>query len=281
MPTVAVNGVDLYYEEVGAGAPILFLHEFAGDYRSWEPQMRAFGRRYRAITTSYRGYPGSSVPDKPEDYSHDILIADIRALLDALGIEKAHLCGCSVGANASIAFSVTYPERCLSVTAVGVGHGSVKGAEREEFLNAFESRAQAILAGGMEAVVEKQSNGVSRLPMKLKDPRCHAEYWQRFLEHAPVGSAYTALGVPPKRPNFYDIEDELKRVEVPVLIMLGDQDAHCIEGSWFLKKTMPRAGILTFPMGGHVLNLEDPDLFNRAFSEFLSAVEAGNWEKPA
>jgi pimeloyl-ACP methyl ester carboxylesterase len=53
MPTVAVNGVDLYYEEVGAGAPILFLHEFAGDYRSWEPQMRAFGRRYRAITTIF------------------------------------------------------------------------------------------------------------------------------------------------------------------------------------------------------------------------------------
>ena len=281
MPTVAVNGVDLYYEEVGDGSPILFLHEFAGDYRSWEPQIREFGQRYRAVTTSYRGYPGSSVPKNADAYSHDILIEDIRGLLDTLDIEKVHLCGCSIGANASIAFSVKYPERCLSVTAVGVGHGSVKGKAREEFLEAFASRAQALLDGGMEAVVEKQSNSVSRLPMKAKDPRCHEEYWQRFLEHAPDGSAYTAIGIPPKRPNFYDIEDELKQVQVPVLIMLGDQDEHCIEGSWFLKKTMPRAGLMSFPMGGHVLNLEDPDLFNGAFSEFLALVEAGKWQKPS
>lgn len=280
MPTLAVNGVDIYYEEVGSGAPILFLHEFAGDYRSWEPQMRVFGRWYRAITISYRGYPGSSVPKTAGEYSHDILMDDISGVRDALDIDQAHLCGCSIGANASIAFSTLYPERCRSVCAIGVGHGSVKGEERQKVIEDFTSRAAAILEGGMEAVVEKQSNGVSRLPMKMRDPRGHEEYWQRFLEHAPEGSAYTALGVPPKRPNFYDIEDAVKKVDVPVLIMLGDQDANCIEGSWFLKKTMPRAGLMSFAMGGHVLNLEDPDLFNKAYLEFLTAVEADTWHKP-
>jgi len=77
MPKIDVNGVNIYYEEAGSGVPILFLHEFAGDYRSWEPQMRFFARRNRCITLSYRGYPPSDIPDDPDAYSQDIFLDDI------------------------------------------------------------------------------------------------------------------------------------------------------------------------------------------------------------
>src|SRR5262249_29216887 len=80
------DGVKLYYEEVGAGIPIVFVHEFAGDVRSWEPQLRYFGRRYRCIAYNARGYPPSDVPGTVDKYSQDRARDDIRAVLDALKI---------------------------------------------------------------------------------------------------------------------------------------------------------------------------------------------------
>ena len=280
MPTLPVNGIDLYYEEVGDGAALIFLHEFAGDYRSWEPQMRFFARRYRCITLSYRGYPPSSVPHDPDAYSQDILLDDVTGLMDALGIDQAHICGLSVGANSAVYLGMRAPERCLSLVVAGGGHGSVKGADREEFEQDFSVRAQRLLDEGMETVGREQADKPTRQPMKKKDPRGWAEFRDQLLEHSAEGSAYTALGVPLKRPNFYSIEDELRRMDVPTLVIVGDQDSNCLEGSLFLKQVLPRAGLAMFPMSGHLLPIEEPDLFNRMVLEFLTLAEAGRWERP-
>src|SRR5882762_10277402 len=84
------DGVRLYYEETGSGSPIIFVHEFAGDHRSWELQLQHFGRRYRAITYAARGYPPSDVPEDPASYSQNRAADDILAVLDHLAIPKAH-----------------------------------------------------------------------------------------------------------------------------------------------------------------------------------------------
>ncbi len=280
MPLATVNGVNLYYEEAGSGTPLLFMHEFAGDHASWEPQMRYFARRYRVITMSYRGYPPSDVPEDPNAYSQDILLDDIVGLLDALGIEKAHLCGLSVGANSAVLLGIRNPDRCLSLVVAAGGHGSVKGTDREEFVHDFLSRADRLLQEGMEPVARTQAEKPNRVPMKLKDPRGWAAFRDRLIAHSAVGSAYTARGVPLNRPNFYDIEETLRAMTTPTLIIVGDQDGNCLEGSLFLKKVLPCAGLHMFPMSGHLVNLEEPELFNRSVSDFLSAVEAGKWIKP-
>ena len=87
------DGVGLYYEETGAGAPIVFVHEFAGDLRSFEPQVRYFSRRYRCIAYNARGYPPSDVPESFERYSQERARDDIRCVLDGLKIEKAQVSG--------------------------------------------------------------------------------------------------------------------------------------------------------------------------------------------
>src|ERR1700736_4443810 len=92
------DGTRLYYEEAGSGTPILFLHEYAGDYRSWEPQMRHFSRRHRCVTYSQRGYPPSDVPSDPARYSQEIARDDVIAVMDELGIDRAHVVGHSMGA---------------------------------------------------------------------------------------------------------------------------------------------------------------------------------------
>src|SRR5512135_452668 len=116
MPKVGVNHFDLYYEEAGSGIPLVFVHEFAGDWRSWEAQVRFFSSRYRAVTFSARGYLPSDVPGSSKDYSQDNQIEDLRALMDALSIEKAHLCGLSMGSYTALLFGIKYPERCRSLT---------------------------------------------------------------------------------------------------------------------------------------------------------------------
>src|SRR5580704_4243592 len=90
------DGIRLYYEETGSGGPIVFVHEFAGDLRSYEPQVRYFSRRYRCIAYNARGYPPSDVPEDVESYSQERARDDIRCVLDALKIEKAHIVGVSM-----------------------------------------------------------------------------------------------------------------------------------------------------------------------------------------
>src|SRR5262245_17186570 len=104
------DGVKLYYEQSGSGIPIVFVHEFAGDYRSWEPQVRYFARRYSCVTYNARGYPPSDVPEDGERYSQERARDDIRAVLDGLKIDKAHIVGLSMGGFAALHFGFTYPE---------------------------------------------------------------------------------------------------------------------------------------------------------------------------
>src|SRR5919205_518342 len=141
MPHVtAGDGVRLYVEEAGDGFPVLFVHEFAGDHRSWEPQVRALSRRYRCIAYNARGYPPSEVPEDPERYSQARARDDIRAVLDALGIDKAHIVGLSMGGFATLHFGLTYPERARSLVIAGCGYGA--SPDREQY-RAFAAEAEA------------------------------------------------------------------------------------------------------------------------------------------
>ncbi|MBI4082314.1 MAG: alpha/beta fold hydrolase [Candidatus Lambdaproteobacteria bacterium] len=279
MPHASVNGIRLYYEQAGSGTPLVFLHEYGGDYRSWEPQLRHFARRYRCITFSARGYPPSAIPERQEQYSQEIAVEDARGLLDALGIERAHLCGLSLGANTALHFGRAHPGRTLSLALAGIGHGSVEGAARAHFEREIEQRAQRLLREGMAAVAEQQAHAPSRLPYRHKDPRGWAEFKAGYASHSALGCALVARGVMLGRPNLLGLEAELRGLSIPTLVLLADQDANCIEGSWFLKRTLPLAGLEAFPRSGHTLNLEEPERFNRALSEFLSLVEAGRWQR--
>src|ERR1700752_585756 len=123
--------IKLYYEEVGSGIPIVFVHEFAGDARSYEMQMRYCGQRYRCIAFNARGYPPSDVPESGGAYSQERARDDIRAVLDALKIDKAHIVGLSMGGFAALHFGFTYPDRARSLVIAGCGYGAAPG-ERQK-----------------------------------------------------------------------------------------------------------------------------------------------------
>ncbi len=270
------DGVRLYYEEAGSGTPIIFVHEFGGDHRSWEPQMRFFSRRHRCITFAARGYPPSEVPKDPEAYSQARAVEDIIAVMDAAGIDKAHVVGLSMGGFAAMHFGLMFPERALSLVIAGAGYGAEKEFE-EYFREVSREVARQFEEQGSEAFAKTYALGASRVQFQNKDPRGWQEFARMLGEHSATGSANTMRSVQAKRPSIYDLSEELRGMEVPTLVISGDEDDHCIQPGVFLKKTLPACGLLIMPKTGHTLNLEEPDAFNRALSEFIAQVEAGRW----
>jgi pimeloyl-ACP methyl ester carboxylesterase len=272
------DGVRLYYEETGAGTPIVFVHEFADDIRGYEPQVRYFARRYRCIAYNARGYPPSDVPEEWTRYSQERARDDIRAVLDALNIAKAHIVGISMGGFATLHFGLAYPERALSLVVAGCGYGAEPG-KRQQFLDETAKTAALIETAGMAETAKTYGIGPTRVQYQNKDPRGWGEFAARLAEHSTQGSANTMRGVQGRRPSLWDLVEPMRRLAVPTLIMTGDEDDPCLEPGILMKRTIPAAALVVFPNTGHALNLEEPALFNQSCADFFHQVESGRWPR--
>jgi len=270
------DGVKLYYEEAGTGTALVFVHEFGGDHRSWEPQMRCFSRRHRCVTFAARGYPPSDVPESAEAYSQLRAVEDIVAVMDAAKIERAHVVGLSMGGFAALHLGLEHPGRALSLVVAGAGYGAEKEHEAY-FRDVSLDVARQFEAQGSEQFARTYALGASRVQFQNKDPRGWQEFATLLGRHSAPGSANTMRGVQARRPSIYDLEHRLKLMQVPTLVMVGDEDDHCLQPGIFLKKTVPACGLLVVPKTGHTLNLEEPEHFNRFVAEFIGTVEAGRW----
>lgn len=272
----ATDGVRLHVEDTSQGTPIVFVHEFGGDQRSWEPQVRFFSRRYRCVTFNARGYPPSDVPEDVAQYSQARAVEDIRDVMDHLAIERAHVVGLSMGGFAALHFGMTHPDRALSLVVAGAGYGAEK--EHEEFFRTLSRDvADEFEKQGSESFSHTYGMAASRVPFLVKDPRGWGEFRRMLGEHSAIGSANTMRGVQAGRPSLYDLEASLAEITAPTLVVVGDEDDHCLNPGIYLKRTIPSSGLVVMPKTGHTLNLEEPGLFNRTVAEFLASVEQGRW----
>lgn len=276
MPTASVNGINLYYEEAGSGYPLIFCHEFAGDLRSWEPQMRYFSRRYRVIVYNARGYPPSDVPTDLGAYSQMKAVEDLVGLMQHLNLSDAHLVGLSMGGYAVLHFGLNYPTMARSILVSGCGYGSL-AEDREKFRQDVEETAARITLDGMSGAAAIYSLGPTRVQFADKDPRGWQEFADQLAEHSAVGAAMTFRGVQGQRASVYELEDQMRLLQVPTLILIGDEDEACLEPALFMKRMISPSGLVVIPKSGHTINLEEPDAFNRATDDFLTAVEANKW----
>ncbi len=277
MPHITTDdGVKLYYEETGQGTPILFVHEFMGEYRSWEAQMRHFSRRYRCIAFNARGYPPSDVPEKLEDYGFEHQRAGILAMLDGLKIDTAHIVGLSMGAFATFYFGMKWPERALSLTLAGIGSGSMQET-RAKFRQESEAAAEQLLAHGWEKSAAARSQSPTRVQLQNKNPRAFAEFVDLIKQHSATGSALTLKGYQALRPSLDEFREQMAKCSVPTLIISGDEDEPCLDASLLLKRHMPCAGLALMPQTGHACNLEEPELFNMLCEKFFHQVESGRY----
>jgi len=276
MPTTPINGIDIYYEEHGSGFPLVFCHEFAGDHRSWDPQVAYFSRRYRVITWNYRGYPPSGVPGDLSAYSNDQLIADLKGLLDHLGVTQAHVAGLSMGGNLAMNFAFTHPGYCRSAVIASAGSGTT---DREHFEADVHHLVADLRTKGWPVVANDYAMRASRVQLLRKDPAGWETFHRNLSDHSAEGSAFTQLGVQLARKTVYQLRDQMRTISCPALIVVGDEDDACVEPGIFMKREIPTAGLVMMPQAGHMVNLEEPAAFNAALAEFFEQVEHGKWHR--
>lgn len=274
MPHAQVNGVRLYYEVTGDGPPIVFCHEFAGDYRSWQPQVEAFSGTSRCITYSQRGYLPSEVPEDIDAYTQELLVEDLRGLLDHLGITRAHVVGLSMGGNVALNFALTHPDRCLTTVVAGCGAGTVG---REQFERDTDQVVAYLRQYGMAAFATMYADGAARVTFKRKDRAGWELFRRQLAEHSATGSALAMAGVIRRRPTIVALKVRLNQLSVPTLLVVGDEDEPCLEPGLFMKREIATAGLVILPQSGHTINLEEPARFNQAVGDFHTAVDAGHW----
>ena len=269
-----INGFEIFHEVTGSGTPVVWCHEAAGDYRSWDPQVKFFSRYYRNITWNFRGFPPSAVPDDPAAYSEEVMVADMRELMLKLDAGKAHIVGLASGAAIVLRFVLAHPEMCLSMAVGACGVGSTSPEKRQQQI---ADSVRMLSDGRMNTLVEFQSRRPARQQFLRKDPKGWQLFHDQFLEQSALGWSMTAQHVAGTRPTVFSLKEKLNRLTVPALIMVGDEDEACLEPSIFLKREIPGAGLMTFPQCGHTLNLEEPADFNHALLKFYQAVAAGRW----
>lgn len=277
MPYAVSQNARLYYEDAGKGTPIVFVHEFSGDLRSWEDQVRHFGRRHRCIAFNARGYPPSDVPPSWTKYSQAIAVEDIAAVMRHVGLRKAHIIGCSMGAASTLHFGLRYPRMARSLTLIGAGSGS-DPKKRRQLLRDTAARARQFETLPLKEIVKSYRSAANRVQLLHKDPRAWHEFWVRFCEHSGLGHANTLRGIQMRRPSIQSLERGLRRLKVPLHVVTGDEDENALDAGLFIKRCCAAARLSVVPGTGHVVNLEEPAHFNRITDEFLALVESGRWQ---
>jgi len=272
------GGARLYYEDVGTGAPIIFAHEFAGDMRIWHPQVSHFARNFRVITFNARGYPPSDIPADPAVYGLDVAVRDIAALIRHLELGSAHVVGFSMGSFAALFTGLRYPELTRSVTPVCWRYGAEKhwdAIHKRNFLEFADFLDDDLKA---DEASDRYANGATRTQFRQKDPQGWAEFARQFRDLSRKGRAMTLRHVLATRPSLYDFADDFAGMQVPTLIMTGDEDEQTLQPGFFLKKQIKSAGLCVLPRCGHTVHLEEPALFNRILGDFIASVELGSWK---
>ena len=269
MTTARVNGVELYYEIHGAGEWLVLAHEFSGGYTSWHRQVSALGKHFRVLVYNNRGYPPSTVPEDPAAYSQEHSIEDLRQLMDALSVQRPILCGFSMGGSIALNLALAHPDRVRALVLAGTGTGSL---DRAQNARDFEPIADRFLREGPARVGEDYLRGPTRVQLLRKNPAEWQKLYREFAELSPVGMAYTLRGVQLKRPTMYELEAGLRRLAVPTLVIVGEEDAPALEPSRFLARTIPGAVLRVLPGTGHTLQLEEPEAFNAAVLEFAQGL---------
>jgi pimeloyl-ACP methyl ester carboxylesterase len=270
----ARDGTKLYAESQGPddGVPIVFVHELAGSCRAFDLQVADWRSAWRCITFSARGYPPSEVASNVDSYSQAHAAADIGAIIDGFGLKDAHIVGVSMGSASTLQYAIHHPDRVRSITLTSIGSGS--DMKPGEFAASMEVLAELALTKGMRALAEHYAATPTRYRLKDKNPAEYKNFIDQLAGNSALGITNTMRGVQSKREPLYAHKDRIAALNVPALVVLGEEDEPCVKPSYFLKETLPGARLEIVPKTGHCVNLEEPALYNRLVMGFIESIEA-------
>ena len=251
MPYLARGDAKLYYEDEGAGPAILLTHGFVASTGMWDGQATAFREQYRVIRWDMRGHGQTECPDDQSAYGQDITVADMAAILDELEIDQAIIAGHSLGGFMSLRFNVMHSERVKALILQGCGPGYRSGTSRAKWNERVDGRARTILDEGHTAL-----GGAAEVPVSLQRSRQEL--------------AYAAKGILAQVDA--KVIDSLPGISVPTLVIIGEGDDYYLQGSDYMANRIPDADHIIVPNAGHGVNVDQPDIVNKAIATFLAKV---------
>lgn len=263
MPFVTVDGVRLVYDLRGQGIPVLWIHGFPLGRWLWDPQLEALAGIARSIAVDLRGFGGSGTPEGP--YTMETYAADLRGLLDALGIERAVLAGLSMGGYVAFAFYAAYPERVRGLILADTRHQ----ADTPEARANRYALIERIRAEGTPAAVEAFLPRLFGATTQRERPEL-VEALRRKMLTNPAAGLIGALQAMAERPDRTDL---LPHIRVPTLVIAGEEDAVTPPDlARAMAEAIPGARLVVIPRAGHLANVEAPEAFNEAVRSFLQEL---------
>jgi pimeloyl-ACP methyl ester carboxylesterase len=245
------DGVRIFYEDEGTGIPIFLSHGFGASTRMWDGQVAKFSDRYRFIRWDMRGHGQSDSPNDPALYSQAHTLGDILGVLDYLEIDKAVIGGHSLGGYMTLAFNARHADRTKALILQGCGPGYRSDTARATWNIRAENRALSLEEGGLDAL----GGGAEVNVIEQKSALGLANAARGILSQVDAAAI-----------------DSLPGIDVPVLILIGDGDEHYLQGSAYMASRIPGAINVTVPNAGHGVNVDQPNIVNKVFGEFLAGI---------
>jgi len=260
--------VKIYYEEHGAGTPLVLAYGIGGNTDMWDVNVKGLAARHRLILWEPRGHARSDSPEDPARYSFQRWALDLRDLLDHLGIRKAHVGGLSLGGGIATRFALRYPARVLSLLVTNSSSATGLPLTPEGLVLRARS-VEITLAKGMDAMAEfamaTNPNLIARLAL---DPSAKEEFYAEYRRLTPVGYANSCRALL----AMDHITHELPKLRMPVLLIGGDRDPSLAPMKVMHQKVRGSKLVVLSP-ASHFANRDQPEAWNRAALEFLAAVD--------
>ena len=261
MPKLNRDGVDIYYEVHGDGPPLILTHGYSSTSAMWQGQIAALSRHYKLVLWDMRGHGQSDYPEDPASYSEALTIADIAALLDAVGARKAVVGGLSLGGYMSLAFYRSHPERVRALLIIDTGPGFKKNEARDAWNRRAQETADRFDREGLAVL---KSLSAERASVTHRDA---------------TGLARAARGMLAQRDS--SVMETLPKIRVPSLVIVGADDTPFIAASDYMASKIPGAEKVTIPAAGHAANIDQPQAFNRAVLDFLDRLDGRQPQRAA
>jgi pimeloyl-ACP methyl ester carboxylesterase len=268
MPLAPLENVRLYYEVHGHGPPLILAHGHACGVRSWDPQLRGLADRYRVVVYDARGHGLSEAPEEASAYSQQHMVDDVCELMDHLGLDKAAVGGLSMGGNVVLHFAFAHPERVSALILADTGAGSDDTAR---MLARSLQGGDVLDRGGLEAYADWALVHPAFARFVSRGAEEERFIHSCLMTNRAHGIALSTRGVQAKRASIYSLEPQLRRLDIPVLLIVGEYDEACVPVHAFMGRSLPNAAHHVLPGAGHLTNLEVPEAFNRLACEFLDA----------
>lgn len=252
MPTLTRDGVRLYYEVHGEGPAVLLSHGYSATSRMWRGQIEPFSRRCKLITWDMRGHGCSDYPEDPAAYSEQATVADMAAILDAAGEERAVIGGLSLGGYMSLAFHLAHPRRTRALLIIDTGPGYKNDAARDGW---NESAGKTALRYETRGLGDLESGGVEMRTAQHRDATGLVRAARGMLAQCDAR-----------------VINSLPDAGVPALVVVGSEDKPFLAASDYMAAKIPGAEKVVIPGAGHAANIDQPEAFNEAVLGFLNRL---------